>query len=95
MFPALYALAMRMWLWLALTVVLGIASGGFFTLIAAIYLGFKGTEISWRTRPWQSVQHCLDTQHVWDGWGVTFVKIAVFLFVLFIVLSIIMAVKSS
>lgn len=42
---------------------------GFINIGFAIYLGFKGNELAWKSRPFQSVQQFKDTQRVWAIWG--------------------------
>jgi Tfp pilus assembly major pilin PilA len=39
-------------------------------LIVAIWLGFKGREMAWRNRRWDSVDHFNRVQKRWSQWGV-------------------------
>lgn len=38
--------------------------------IAAIWLGFKGRELAWTSRKWDSVEHFQRVQKKWSNWGV-------------------------
>lgn len=39
-------------------------------LFAAIWLGFKGRELAWTSRKWDSVEHFQGVQKKWSNWGV-------------------------
>jgi hypothetical protein len=39
---------------------------GFFV---AIYLGFKGRELAWRNKRWESLEHFNRVQRSWSKWG--------------------------
>jgi hypothetical protein len=43
---------------------------GFFV---AIYLGFKGRELAWRNKRWDSFEHFQQVQKRWSFWGVLLV----------------------
>ncbi|MEO7726274.1 MAG: hypothetical protein ABIS45_03410 [Burkholderiales bacterium] len=38
-------------------------------LIMAIYIGFKGREMAWRARRWDSIEHFNEVQRKWTLWG--------------------------
>lgn len=39
-------------------------------LIFAFYLGFKGRELAWKNKRWNSMEHFNDVQRKWSFWGV-------------------------
>jgi len=39
-------------------------------LIFAFYLGFKGRELAWKNKRWNSMEHFNDAQRKWSFWGV-------------------------
>ena len=39
-------------------------------LIFAFYLGFKGRELAWRNKRWDSLEHFNRVQRSWSRWGV-------------------------
>ena len=39
-------------------------------VLFAIYLGFKGREMAWRNKRWESVEHFNKVQKKWDRWGI-------------------------
>jgi len=46
-------------------------------LIVAIYLGFKGRELAWRNKRWESLEHFNRVQRSWSKWAlIIFVGIA-------------------
>ncbi|MEW6022880.1 MAG: zinc ribbon domain-containing protein [Pseudomonadota bacterium] len=49
--------------------------------LVAIWLGFKGREMAWRTGGWQNLEHFNRVQRNWSRWGVGIV-LAVFVFAL-------------
>jgi hypothetical protein len=38
--------------------------------IVSIYLGFKGREMAWQNKRWDSVEHFQRVQKQWSFWGV-------------------------
>jgi len=39
-------------------------------LIFAFYLGFKGRELAWKNKRWNSMEHFNEVQRKWSFWGV-------------------------
>jgi hypothetical protein len=37
--------------------------------LVVIYLGFKGREMAWRNKRWESVEHFNRVQRKWSKWG--------------------------
>ena len=46
-------------------------------LLVAIYLGFKGRELAWRNKRWDSLEHFNRVQRAWSKWALIFLGIAV------------------
>jgi hypothetical protein len=42
-------------------------------LVVAIYLGFKGRELAWRNKRWESLEHFDRVQRNWSRWAVIFI----------------------
>lgn len=72
------------WSWGAflLTWIWGIGNKTWFSLLTfipyvgfifAIILGFKGREMAWRNKRWDSVEHFQEVQKKWSFWGVLIV----------------------
>ncbi len=38
-------------------------------IIMTFYLGFKGRELAWRNKRWDSVEHFNEVQKKWSAWG--------------------------
>ena len=38
--------------------------------IMALYLGFKGRELAWKNKSWDSLDHFNEVQRKWSVWGV-------------------------
>lgn len=62
-FPLIWAISMNRLGWALCSLVPYL---GRFT---SFYLGYKGNELAWTSRRWQSAQQFKDTQDVWHGWG--------------------------
>ncbi|MCL6629134.1 MAG: hypothetical protein K6U00_06005 [Armatimonadetes bacterium] len=64
----IWCAAMNMWgcfiAYLLLNLLRGVG------IFISLYFGFKGNEKAWRSREWQSVQHFVETQRVWNSWGI-------------------------
>lgn len=86
-----WAAAMNRWGWFAAILVAHPLTCGLFGLVAAIHLGMKGNELAWESRQWQSVEHFLDTQRVWNAWGKGLFIASVILFGLYMLLMLIAA----
>ena len=41
-------------------------------LLVALYLGFKGRELAWRNKRWESIEHFNRVQRRWSQWVVVF-----------------------
>ena len=39
-------------------------------IIMVFYLGFKGREMAWRNKRWESVEHFNRVQRLWSIWGI-------------------------
>ena len=66
--PVLWAPAHGLWLWAVLWIALSwTIIGG---LGVAIYLGAKGSELAWRTRPFRDADHFRQVQSRWMYWGI-------------------------
>jgi hypothetical protein len=39
-------------------------------IIMVFYLGFKGRELAWRNKRWESIEHFNRVQRSWSKWGV-------------------------
>ena len=44
--------------------------------IVGIYLGFKGRELAWRNKRWESLEHFNRVQRKWSLWGLLIIGIA-------------------
>ena len=55
-------------------------------LLLTVYLGFKGNELVWRGRRWESADHFRRVQQGWMTWGLLFavVQIVVYLIILYV-----------
>lgn len=42
-------------------------------IVISFYLGFKGRELAWRNKRWDSFEHFQRVQKRWSFWGVTLV----------------------
>ncbi|AXV65889.1 MULTISPECIES: hypothetical protein [Pseudoalteromonas] len=60
--------------------------------IVSIYLGFKGREMAWQNKRWDSVEHFQRVQKQWSFWGVLIVG---GLFILGIVAAILLPAMQS
>ena len=38
--------------------------------VVALYLGFKGRELAWKNKEWESLEHFNRVQKKWSVWGV-------------------------
>lgn len=43
--------------------------------VMAFYLGFKGRELAWKNKRWDSLEHFNEVQRKWSIWGVIFLVI--------------------
>lgn len=59
--------------WIGLLCILPII--GFF---ASIYLGFKGRELAWKNKKWESVEEFDRIQKLWSKWGVALLIASLF-----------------
>ena len=50
--------------------------------IMAFYLGFKGRELAWKNKRWESVEHFNEVQRKWSIWGVCLLVIPAILGIL-------------
>jgi hypothetical protein len=41
--------------------------------VVSLYLGFKGRELAWRSKRWDSLEHFNRVQRAWSVWGVVLV----------------------
>ena len=62
----IWALANRTWIGLLCLV-------PYVGIIVGFYLGFKGRELAWRNKRWDSFDHFQRVQQRWSFWGVTLV----------------------
>jgi len=49
-----------------------------------LILGFKGNELAWRTREWESAERFLATQQKWATWSIGFAIGALIAFIAFL-----------
>lgn len=59
----IWAIGNRVWLGL-------LALIPFVGFIVSIWLGFKGREMAWKSRSWDSIEHFNSAQKKWSQWGV-------------------------
>ena len=57
-------------------------------IIMQFVLGFKGNEMAWQNRKWDSVEHFRATQKVWAKWGIGLVILGLVIGVLAVIASI-------
>lgn len=50
--------------------------------IVVIYLGFKGRELAWKNKRWDSIEHFNQVQRKWSIWGVCLILIPALLGIL-------------
>ena len=70
--------------WIALAVLVPVIV----SLLVLFYLLFKGNEMAWRRKNWDSIEQFKESQHRWSvwGWGVSPIYLVlIILFVVFVV----------
>lgn len=64
-------------------------------VLVAIWLGFKGREMAWKARQWESVEHFDQAQKKWSQWGVGIWTTSMALGILGVVIALLLAPSES
>ncbi len=56
-------------------------------LLLTVYLGFKGNELVWRARRWESADHFRRVQQAWMSWGLLIAVIQIVVYLVFLYIA--------
>jgi hypothetical protein len=56
-------------------------------LLVTVYLGFKGNELVWRARRWESADHFRRVQQGWMTWGLLIAVVQILVYLVFLYIA--------